>query len=134
MPPLPTFPWGQGSDPRPAVAKSVYEQGNVWRRLAATRVVKVISRIRRTPFLKHPRETTLGEMRLCHVLRHIGEAESGERRIEHLERAVEDELAFDMHLQRVAVFLEFPGVQSAMGERTQIDAVVADQLLRPSRF
>jgi hypothetical protein len=73
-------------------------------------------------------------MRFRHVLRHIGEAESGERRIEHLERAVEDELALDMHLQRAAVFLEFPGVQSAMGEQTQIDAVVADQLLRPSRF
>ena len=51
-------------------------------------------------------------------------AEASQCRIEHLERAVEDELAFDMHLQRAAVFLEFPGVQSAMGGQTQIDAVV----------
>jgi hypothetical protein len=56
----------------------------------------------------------------------IGEAEPGQRRIEHLESAVEDELAFDMHLQFATVFLELLGVQSATGGQTQIDAVVAD--------
>jgi hypothetical protein len=54
----------------------------------------------------------------------IGEAEPGQRRIEHLESAVEDELAFDMHLQFATVFLEL--LQSATGGQTQIDAVVAD--------
>jgi len=59
-------------------------------------------------------------MRPRHVFRHIGEAEPGERRIKHLERAVEDELALDMHLQLAAIVLEFPGVQSATRRQTQI--------------
>jgi len=45
-------------------------------------------------------------MWLRHILWHIGQAEPGQCHIKHLERAVEDELAFDMHLQRAAVLLE----------------------------
>ena len=58
----------------------------------------MIAGIWRAPVIEHPFEAALGKMGPRHVLRHIGEAEPGERRIEHLERAVEDELAFDMHL------------------------------------
>src|SRR5216683_2075368 len=104
------------------VAKRIDEQGEGWRGLAAARVVEVITRIRRAPILEHPLETALRDVRLRHVLWHIGQAESGQRRIEHLESAVEDESAFDMHLQLAAILLEFPGVQSAMCGETQIDA------------
>ena len=64
----------------------------------------------------------------------MDEAEPGQRGIEHLEGAVEDELAFDAHLELSATFLELPGVQTAMGGQTKMDAVVADQVLRPLRF
>jgi hypothetical protein len=74
--------------------------------------------------LEYPPETALRDVGLRHILRDIGEAEPGQRRIEHLESAVEDELAFDMHLQFATVFLEL--LQSATGGQTQIDAVVAD--------
>ena len=69
-------------------------------------------------------------MRLRHVLRHIGQAKSGQRRIEHLSSAVEDELAFDAHLQLAAALLELPGVQPAIGRQAQIDATVVGQVLR----
>lgn len=36
---------------------------------------------------------------LVRVLRHVGQSASGQRCIEHLEGVVEDELAFDAHLQ-----------------------------------
>ena len=73
-------------------------------------------------------------MGLCHVLRHIGQPEPDQRCIEHLECAVEDQLAFDMHLDLAPVLLEFPCVESAMRRQTQIDAIMPDQLLRPLRF
>jgi len=78
--------------------------------LTTARVIEVIAGIRRAPVTEHPSEAALGKMRPRDVLGHIGEAEPGECGIEHLERAVEDELAFDMHLQLAAALLEFPGV------------------------
>jgi hypothetical protein len=63
-------------------------------------------------------------MRLGEVLRHIGQAESGERGIEHLSGAVEDQLAFNAHLEFAAAFFELPRVQPAMGRKAQIDAIV----------
>jgi hypothetical protein len=48
-------------------------------------------------------------MRLRHVLRHIRQAEAGERRIEHLESAVEDELAFNPHLELAGAFSNSQG-------------------------
>ena len=44
------------------------------------------------------------------------------------------ELAFDAHFQFATALCELPGIQSAMCLKTQIDAVVADQLLRLLRF
>ena len=41
---------------------------------------------------------------------YIGEPEASQGRIEHLERAVEDELAFDMHLELAPVLFEFPSI------------------------
>ena len=94
--------------------------------MTTARVIEVIAGIWRAPVIERPSEAALGKMRPRHVFRHIGEAEPGERRIKHLERAVEDELALDMHLQLAAIVLEFPGVQSATRRQTQIDAIVTD--------
>ena len=47
---------------------------------------------------------------------------------------LKSELAFDAHFQFAAAFFELPGVQAAVGRQAQIDAVVADQVLRPLRF
>src|SRR6516165_2219028 len=95
---------------RRTVAKRLDEQGEGWRGLAAARVIEMIARIGRAPILKHALQATLHEMRRGDVLGHIGQPEAGQRRIEHLERAVEDELAFDMHLQLAAVVFEFPSI------------------------
>ena len=70
----------------------------------------MITGIWRAPVIEHPSEAAPGKMGPRHVLRYIGEAEPGERRIEHLEGAVEDELAFDMHLELAPVLFEFPSI------------------------
>jgi len=79
-----------------------------------------MARIRRAPVLKHALETALGDVELCEVLGHIGQAESGKRSIEHLKCAVENELAFDAHLEFAGAFLELPGVQPAMRGQTRL--------------
>ncbi len=133
-------PWPElSSDVEPVaplapVAQGVDQQGEGRRGLASAGIVEVIARKRRAPIFQHPLEAALGEMRLRQILRHIGEAESGERRIEHLGSAVEDELAFDAHLELAAILLELPGVEPAMGGQAQIDAAVTDQVLRPLRL
>src|SRR5438270_10178034 len=92
-----------------SVAKRLDEQDESRRGLTTARIIEVIARIRRAPIRKHALKTALGKMGLRHILRHIGEAEPGERRIQHLESAVEDEPAFDMHLELAPILLEFPG-------------------------
>ena len=52
------------------------QQGEGGRVLPAARVVEMIPGPSGAPVLKHPRETTLGEMGLRQVLRHIGELET----------------------------------------------------------
>jgi hypothetical protein len=117
-----------------SVAERLDQQGERRCGLAATRIVEMVSRKGRAPVLKHSLDTTLGEMGLRQILRHIGQAESSQRRIEHLGSAVEDELAFDAHLQFAGALFEIPGVQPAICGQTQIYAVVTDQFLRPLRF
>ncbi len=68
-------------------------------------------------------------MRLRQVLRHIRQAEPGQRRIKHLRSPVEDELAFDAHLQFAAAFFELPGVQPAMSWQAQIDVNGKDLII-----
>jgi len=43
---------------------------------------------------------------------------------------VEDELVFDTHFQFVTTFLKLPAKQATVGRQAQIDAVMADQILR----
>ncbi len=64
------------------------------------------------------------------VLRHIGEPETSERGVENLKDAVEHKLALHPHFQIAAVLLELPCVQPAIGWKSQIDAIVTDQVLR----
>ena len=70
----------------------------------------MVAGIWRAPILEHAFEPAFREMRLRHVLQYISGPEPGQCCIEHLERAVEHELAFDMHLELTAVLLEFPGI------------------------
>src|SRR5580704_13334551 len=82
-----------------------------------------------TPVFKNTFEPAFGDMGQRLILRHVSDAKSGECCVEHLPGTVEDELAFDAHLQFARAFFEFPRVQAAMREQTQIDAVMIDQVL-----
>ena len=91
------------------MAKRLNEQSERRRGLAPAGIIEVIAGIGRAPILEHALQAALRDMGRCDILRHIGQTEPGQRRIEHLERAVEDELAFDAHVQIVVAFLELPG-------------------------
>src|SRR3954462_5543884 len=92
------------------ITQRIDQQGKSRRRLTTAWIVEVITGKRRAPVLKHALQATLSEMRLRHILGNIGQPESGQRRIEHLRRAVEDELAFNAHLQFVVTFFDLPCV------------------------
>src|SRR3984957_20852523 len=94
----------------------------------------MIARIGRAPIHKHTLETALDDMGLGGVLGDMGEPKSRQRSVEHLERAVERKLAFDAHLDFTAALFELPGVEAAGGGQAQIDAIMADQILRPLRL
>src|SRR6266581_4199784 len=94
----------------------------------------MVTGIGKAPVLKHALETTSSEVGLHHPLRRINQAKSGQRRIQHLHGTVEDELTFDANFQFAASFLELPGVKTAMCRQAQVDAVVANQILRLLRL
>ena len=73
--------------------KRIDKERKRWRWLATARMVQVIPRPGRAPFIQHPHETTLLEMRLREVLRPIGERETIKRCIEDVEFAIQDDLA-----------------------------------------
>ena len=110
-----------------SASTSSAKAGEDWRRLG---IVQVVPRPSRAPILQHLDETSLREIGLRQVLRHVGQPEPGHRGVEDLEDAVEDELAFHAHPQLLAVLLELPGVQPAIGGQAQVDAGVSDQVLR----
>ena len=73
-------------------------------------------------------------MLIRQALGHVSEAKARQRGVEHLGRGVAHELAFDAHLQLAAGLFKLPGIQSTARRQPQVDAVVADQVLRPFRF
>jgi len=75
------------------IPERIYKQRKRWQWLATAGIVEVIPRPGRAPFIQHPHETPLLEMRLRKVLRHIGEPETIKRCIQDLEFAIQDDLA-----------------------------------------
>src|SRR6266568_9565380 len=94
------------------VPQRLYNQRERGRRLASARIIEVIARIGQTPVFEHPLETTLVDVGLYQALRQIAQAETRERGTEHLRRGVEEQLAFDTHLEFPRALFELPGVQS----------------------
>ena len=113
-----------------SASTSSAKAGEDWRRLG---IVQVVPGPGRAPILQAPARDALREIGLRQILRHVGEPEPGNRGIEDLEDAVEDELAFHADPQLLAILLEFPGVQPAIGGQAQVDAGVTDQVLRRLR-
>ena len=61
--------------------------------------------------------------------------EGGQCRAEYRGGGIEDPLAFDVRVDLVPAFLEFPCIEAAVRQRTQVDAVVRGKVLRrPGRW
>ncbi len=67
------------------------------------------------PVVKHADELSPCDVRQGHILWNVGQAVSGKAGPEDRQRAVEDELAIDADVERLAGLLELPGVKSAIG-------------------
>jgi hypothetical protein len=72
-------------------------------------------------------------MGLRQVLRHVSQSESRYCCGHDLLELVEDELAFDTHVQLATVFFEFPRKQAPVSWQPQIDAVVAVVSMKPAQ-
>ena len=111
------------------VAKRFDKQAECGRRLPTAGVIEVIAREGRAPIGEHPDQPPIGQLCSHLVFRQIGEPESGHHGVHPERHGVEHQLPFDPHLQSAPAFLEFPGVDAAIGRQANIDAFMRRQLL-----
>src|SRR6267143_5640493 len=107
------------------VAQRIHQQSKRRRGQTSTRVVQVVTRIRRAPIFEYAFELAFCEIWQHQVLWHVGQSQSPQGRFEHRGRTVKNKLAFDANPQFAAAFFKFPGIQPAVSGQSQIDAVVA---------
>src|SRR5271166_672325 len=120
------------------MAQRIDQQGDGRRGLATARVVEVVARPRRAPFLKRANETSAGEMGLSEILGHIGKPKTGERGVQNLKDAVEHELTFYPHLEIVAILLKVETVAKSLSRRRlgevaprSVSSITATNDIRP---
>jgi hypothetical protein len=81
--------------------------------LALARVIEVIAGERRAPILQHAFQPPIGERGRDKVFRQEGQSEAADGGVNDKSRLIEDELAFHPHVERPAILLEFPDIESA---------------------
>jgi len=75
------------------IAQRIDKERKRGRRLPPAGVIEVIPRPSRAPFVKHPDQATVLQVRLRQILWDIGEPETIKRCIENPEFAIQDDLA-----------------------------------------
>src|ERR687898_917252 len=86
------------------------------------------------PFLEVAHEPAFGDVRQDYLFRNVGKAESIQGRVERAEDVVEGQLTLDADLDLAPILLELPRVEPAEGWKAEIDAGVADEVLRVGRL
>ena len=90
----------------------------------------MVSGKRSAPVRKHAHEAPRGDVRLHYVLRRKYHPEASPRRSQPHRQCVERQLSLDVHLELPRALFKFPGVDATVRGESQVDAVVALQVLR----
>ena len=97
--------------------------------MAPARVIEVVAREWRAPISQHPDQTSGGHVVLHDVFGDETDPEPSPYCPQPCPQCIEDELPLGMHLDLAGPLLEFPRIEPAARRQSQIDAVVALQVL-----
>jgi hypothetical protein len=108
------------------VAQRIDEQGKGGGGLAAAGVIEAVARPGRAPVVERLGEPAFGDAGRNDIPRNKGEAEAGDRGFERRKTPLKTSWALHPYFQLPAALGELPGVEAAVGRKTQVDAIVAD--------